>query len=122
MTKILNRKSLKKYRRKLRKGQTRYESALWKYLRNRRLNGFRFVRQYSVGIYILDFYCPKMKLAIELDGHHHADAEYEEYDLKRTKELERFGIKVIRFWNDGIVDNLDMIIQKISEELESRFS
>lgn len=87
MGSIYNKRKLKSRRRSLRKLQTPAERKLWAYLRNRRLNGFRFVRQYSVGWYILDFYCPKARLCVELDGSHHKRVDVSEYDNRRTAYL-----------------------------------
>lgn len=98
----------------LRKSQTPQEVILWSKLRNNQL-GFKFKRQYSVGPYVLDFYCPLKKLVIEVDGSHHI--ENKEYDLERSNYLSIFGIKVIRFWNNEINTNIDGVILKIINEL-----
>ena len=74
---------MKDFAQKLRKNQTRTEARLWARLRDRRLGGFKFRRQYPIGGYILDFYCPETHLAIELDGGGHAKDEQKEYDKKR---------------------------------------
>lgn len=98
----------------LRRSQTKEETILWSKIRNNQL-GFKIKRQYSVGPYVLDFYCPIKKLAIEIDGLQHV--EDREYDLKRSNFLSVFGIKVIRFWNSAINDNIDSVIVKIISEL-----
>lgn len=99
----------------LRKTQTPQEAILWSRLRNNQLS-FKFRRQYSVGPYVLDFYCPLKKLAIEIDGSHHI--ENKEYDFERSSYLSMFGIKVIRFWNNEINTNINGVILKIVSELE----
>ena len=90
---------MKPFRRKLRKQMTAAEVALWVMIKNKQLNGERFLRQYSVGRYVLDFYCPKHKLAVELDGAGHFTEEGQSYDAERTKYLNSVGVKVIRFEN-----------------------
>ena len=104
-------------RRKLRKNQTEAEARLWSCLRKKGL-GYKFVRQYGVGKYILDFYCPLKKLAIEIDGSQHAEEENELYDTVRTKYLESGNIRVLRFWNNEVLSNMDGVLDKILEELE----
>ena len=99
----------------LRKAQTPQEVILWSKLRNNQL-GFKFKRQYSVGPYVLDFYCPIKKLAIELDGSQHL--ENKEYDMQRSDYLTVFNITVIRFWNNEINSSLEGVILKITTELE----
>jgi very-short-patch-repair endonuclease len=100
----------------LRRTQTPQETILWSKLRNNQL-GFKFKRQYSVGAYVLDFYCPLKKLAIEIDGSQHI--ENKEYDLERSSYLSVFNIKVIRFWNNEINTNIDGVILKIMSELNA---
>ena len=100
----------------LRQSQTQEETILWSKLRNNQL-GFKIKRQYSVGPYVLDFYCPSKKLAIEIDGSQHI--ENKEYDVERSDYLSVFGIKVIRFWNNEINVNIDGVLNKIISELDS---
>lgn len=99
----------------LRQSQTPQEVILWNKLRNRQL-GFKIKRQYSVGPYVLDFYCPLKKLAIEIDGSQHL--KNKEYDVQRSDYLSVFGIKVIRFWNNEINVNIDGVVDKITSELD----
>ena len=87
------------FRRKLREQMTAAEVALWLMIKNKQLNGQRFLRQYSIGHYVVDFYCPKYKLAIELDGEGHFTDEGESYDAKRTEYLNSLGVRVLRFEN-----------------------
>ena len=100
----------------LRKNQTKEETLLWAKLRNSQL-GFKIKRQYSVGPYVLDFYCASKKLAIEIDGVQHK--EEKEYDISRSNYLSVFGIKVIRFWNNEINENIDEVVLEIKTELET---
>lgn len=98
----------------LRKSQTPQEGILWSKLRNNQL-GFKFKRQYSVGPYVLDFYCPSKKLAIEIDGSQHI--ENKEYDVERSDYLSTFDIRVIRFWNNEINVNINGVVDKVIIEL-----
>lgn len=76
--------------------------------------GHRFFRQYSTGPYILDFYCPKLRLAIELDGPIHLKSDNQDYDQERTIYLENLDIKELRFRNEEINNNLPEVLQRIS--------
>lgn len=89
---------------------------MWIYLRNKRLNGLKFFRQYSVGGYILDFYCPKIRLAIELDGSQHGESESVIYDKTRDEYLSLLDIKVIRFWNKEVIENINEVLTKIKQK------
>ena len=81
----------------------------------------KFRRQFSVGPYILDFYCPEVKLGIEMDGAHHFTIDGCDHDFKRKEYLEKlFGIKILRFENKNVFDYPDTLIQLIKEELISR--
>ncbi len=112
-----NSSKLKDRRKNLRKNSTDLENILWQRIRNKQISGFKFWRQYSVGAYILDFYCPQKRLAIELDGGQHGNPDNVDYDNERTKYLNMYNIKVLRFWNNEILNNLENVLQKINEEL-----
>jgi very-short-patch-repair endonuclease len=99
--------------RELRKSLTDAESLLWQLLRNRRFCGFKFRRQHPAGRFILDYYCHDALLAIELDGGGHADANQQEYDAERTKELYGAGIRELRFWNNDVLKNTESVLEKI---------
>jgi very-short-patch-repair endonuclease len=107
-----NNPRLKKRRKELRKNQTDAEYILWQKLRNKHL-GKKFYRQYSVGPYILDFFCTEARLAIELDGSTHSKEEIAFYDQERTAFLKEQGIRVVRFWNKEIIDNFENTLKKI---------
>ncbi len=77
----------------------------------------RFVRQYSAGPYILDFYCPKLKLAIELDGGQHAQDDNREYDTARSAYLKSQGIDVMRFWNHEMLHDIESVLAQITEKI-----
>lgn len=91
----------------LRQQQTKPESIVWEWLRAKRLQNCKFYRQYPCGIYTLDFYCPKLKLAIELDGAQHGDEKQILHDKKRTGYLNSFHITVLRLWNDQVTSQPD---------------
>ncbi len=109
---------LKKRRRSLRKNQTDAERSLWQHLRNHRLEGLKFYRQYSVGPFILDFYCPALRFAIELDGGHHNERAQKISDTRRTAYLGQFGISVVRFWDDEVLKNIEGVVEKIMTVLK----
>lgn len=115
---INNRTELKQSRKSLRNNATAAEATLWKFLKGKQLEGRKFRRQHSVDNYILDFYCPAEKLAIELDGDDHYTDAGLEYDDERTKVLNTHGIKVIRFENCEVFEALEAVL----EEIKSNFT
>ncbi|RPH33920.1 MAG: endonuclease domain-containing protein [Bacteroidales bacterium] len=108
-----NRKELKENRRNLRSNLTPAEIRLWKYLQSKQLEGRKFRRQHSIGNYIVDFYCPEERIAIELDGEVHLNPVNEQYDILRDNYIKSLGIKVIRFRNSDIFDRIDNVINEI---------
>lgn len=117
---ITNTARLKKKRKDLRKKQTDVEKLLWLNLRNKQLNSIKFYRQYSIGPYILDFFCYEQKLAVELDGGQHSENDQSIYDEKRTQYLNRYGITLLRFWNNEVIINLDGVLDRISSFIIQR--
>jgi very-short-patch-repair endonuclease len=120
MTKHYNKKSEKEKRRTLRKEMTYCEKIMWIHLRRKQL-GVRFLRQYSVDQYVIDFFCPEIKLAIELDGSIHDNPDQKEYDAYRQEYLERFGITFCRITNDELMSNANMAnarIEKVIHKLK----
>lgn len=122
MTILMNRPLFKERRRQLRKDQTDSENCLWRYLRNKQMAGHKFFRQYGVGPYILDFYCPKSRLAIELDGSQHLEADQKKYDEERTKYLGTLSIRVIRFWSNDVLRNTAGVLEEILAAVGSNSS
>ncbi len=112
---VRNDPTFKERRRELRRNQTDAEKALWTHIRARQLQGMKFFRQYSIGPYILDFYCPQMKLAIEVDGGQHSYDENQKADTVRTEYMKTHGIHVIRFWNHEILQHLDSVVAIIAD-------
>jgi very-short-patch-repair endonuclease len=98
----------------MRKNPTNAEVVMWNILRKFRHSGFTFRRQHPIEFYIADFYCHILKLVIEVDGDVHNEKEIQNHDEGRTGELERLGIKVIRFTNRQIMDESDLVIEKIN--------
>jgi very-short-patch-repair endonuclease len=110
--------TLKPKSRDLRTLATRPENILWYELLKNKQMGYRFLRQKPVGNYILDFYCPKLKLAIELDGYSHEERVV--YDTKRTFYLESIGIKVIRYLNHYLTKAPEYVAADLSKQIEMR--
>jgi very-short-patch-repair endonuclease len=94
------------------------EQKLWWCLRDRRLNGFKFRRQYAVGGYVADYYCAECSLIVELDGDSHDGRT--KYDERRTEDLTEKGLHVIRFVNTDVFENLVGVLEAILSECEAR--
>ncbi|HEX2078510.1 MAG TPA: endonuclease domain-containing protein [Longimicrobium sp.] len=101
--------------RRLRSEMTPAETALWKALRQEGIPGMRFRRQHAIGRFILDFYCPQYRLAVELDGSVHDGSNQREYDAARSEALEQLGIRVLRFRNEEVMQNLPSVLDRIKE-------
>ena len=99
--------------RKLRRASTDAENRLWHHLRGRRFEDAKFVRQFPIGPHVADFACRSAKLAIELDGGQHSA----EKDAPRTHIIESFGYRVIRFWNNDVLENTEGVLEIIRREL-----
>lgn len=119
MTILYNRSSEKQKRQQLRKNMTKAEIMLWDKIRDRQLEGYRFRRQYSIANFVVDFYCPQFKLAIEIDGDSHFQKGIIEYDQARQKFIEAAGIKFLRFTNEDVYSNLDGVLEKIRQTLQN---
>jgi len=126
MMRLVNNKALAvKLARQLRKDATKAESILWQILRNRKLEGFKFNRQFPIHFelngeykfFIVDFYCHEKKLVIEVDGGYHEFQK--EYDEIRTEIIESKRLKVIRFRNEEVENEIKKVIDKIKSELKT---
>lgn len=95
----------------LRQNLTRAEAILWQALRRRQLNNLKFRCQHPIGRFIVDFYCPTCKLVIEVDGDIHA--QQVEYDFERSQHLSLYGYRVIRFRNEEVIQDLDLVLARI---------
>lgn len=117
MSLIFNRKFQKPVRQYLRNNATRAERILWPRLKGKGLVGHKFRRQQGVGPFIVDFYCPECKLAIELDGPVHDTIEAKEYDRRRQEYIEQYGIRFLRFTNDEVYQSVEEVLKKIANQL-----
>ncbi len=110
---------MKERRQSLRNQATETEVRLWDRLRKKQILGVRFRRQFSIGNYIVDFYSPKIKLAIEIDGKSHDTETKREYDATREKEIRQLGINMLRFRNHEVLDEIDNVIKKIEAAIRT---
>jgi len=94
--------------RRMRKDPTQAEALLWEKLRKRRLGGLKFRRQHIINPFIVDFYCPAAKFVIEVDGSVHKHQK--EYDRVREEYLEELGYKIVRFRNEEVIENIEMVL------------
>ena len=113
MPRIYNLTKFEERRRQLRRDSTKAEILLWNALRSKQFMSLKFRRQHSVGNYILDFYCDKIRLAIEVDGETHSTAHQQEYDRARTEWLNSMFIRVIRFTNDEVIEDLEGVLKRL---------
>ncbi len=116
---IHNRKAMEEVRRELRKDPTPCESLLWARLRGSQLSGYKFRRQHSIGVYILDFYCPAKRLCIEVDGNVHNNAAAIAHDKERDETLAQLIIKTIRFTNNEVATDIDCVLKEITAFLNA---
>ena len=93
------------------------ERLLWSKVRGKQLNGHQFYRQKIIGSYIADFYCPKSRLVVEVDGGQHYSAEGKEKDRMRDDDMTRAGITVLRFSDREVLENVNAVLEKIWSEL-----
>ncbi len=110
---------LKRRRQELRVHQTDAEKTFWEKVRSRRFYGLKFIRQYSAGPYILDFYCPKAGLAVELDGGQHTEEGSREYDAARSEYLREHRIEVVRFWNHEVMQDMEGVLNRLTSVITS---
>ncbi|MBL7961274.1 DUF559 domain-containing protein [bacterium] len=110
---------LKTLSRKLRNQSTLSEVLLWQKLRAKQIKGFQFMRQKPIDKYIVDFYCSKLKLVIEIDGYSHAFEEAFKKDVVRQKYLESLGLTVLRFNDKDVKQNLDDVVRTIEGWIET---
>ena len=116
--KLHSRNKLRSIRKSLRKNLTPSEAFLWKQLQGKKLLGRKFRRQHSIGPFIVDFYCAKEKLIIELDGEIHNNAIAEEYDIQRSNYLESKGYQILRFENRLVFDELSYVLLEIQNSFK----
>ena len=120
--KIYNLKSTKEKRKLLRYSSTESEVKLWDKLRGKRLQGLNFFRQYGIGHYIADFYCPQLKLVVEVDGDKHFTEDGIAYDEERSRFFAASNIKTLRFRNQDVLKNIEKVLITIQTCANQRTS
>jgi very-short-patch-repair endonuclease len=118
MQRVFNRSNEKRKRKALRKTMPEAEVILWSKIQKRQVAGFRFRRQYSIGSFVVDYYCGEKKLSIEVDGDSHYQPGAEEHDKKRQNWIEQYGIRFLRFTNDEVRKNLYGVLEAIEEAVK----
>lgn len=116
MTLIFNKQEAKGIRRKLRSNMPKAEVILWSRLKGKQLGGLKFRRQYSVGSYVVDFYCPAVRLVVEVDGETHIGTVAEIQDADRQRAIEAVGLRVIRVLNTDVYNNIEGVLELILHE------
>ncbi len=115
------RSDLRAKARELRKNGTRGEAMLWTQLKGRK-TGCEFHRQYPLGLFIVDFYCPEIRLAVELDGSSHDHEDVYKYDVRRQQWLEGQGIQVARFRETDVLTNIEGVFKTVCERVNERMA
>jgi very-short-patch-repair endonuclease len=115
MTQLYNKISERDKRRLLRNNMPPAEKLIWARLRGRQVEGCKFRRQYSIGAFVVDFYMPELKLAIEIDGDSHVGDDAQAYDFERQSLLESKGTRFLRFTNQQVYEELDAVIEAITQ-------
>jgi len=119
MTRLFNRTYQKPIRQRLRNNATAAERLLWSKLKHSQLLGYKFRRQQGIARYVVDFYCPEYKLAVEIDGATHSTPEEIQNDNVRQQFIEREGVHFLRFTNADIFENMDWVLESIVSDLEA---
>ena len=101
----------------MRRDATDAEKRFWVHVRNRQVSSAKFRRQWPIGDFIVDFCCPERRLVVEIDGGQHAENKC---DVERAKKLEVLGYRVIRFWNNDVLENIEGVIDRLTKALEDR--
>ena len=114
---LFNREPQTEQRQQLRRDSPAAEHLLWLSIKERAINGYKFRRQFGVGRYVLDFYCPELQLCIEIDGPSHDTQDAQEYDQERSDYLRSCGITILRFTNDEVYESTDAIIERIRKAI-----
>ena len=117
MTKLFNKTTEKLKRQQLRRNITKAEAIIWQKLRCKQIETCKFRNQYSVDRFVLDFYSPEIKLAIEIDGESHFQEEAAQYDRQRQIFIESTGINFLRFTNNQVYENLNGVLEIIAQKI-----
>ncbi len=107
---------LKNRARELRKNQTKAEQCIWEQLLRKNKSGYRFLRQKPLDQFIVDFYCSELQLVVEIDGDIHK--EQKEYDYHRTLILKSFGLTILRFSNNEVLEDLESVETRLEREIK----
>ena len=117
-----NPKHTKPLRQELRTNATPAEKLLWQYLKEKQISNYKFQRQHGVGPYILDFYCPVLRLGIELDGNVHEDVIVQGHNLEREMYLKKIAsINILRFANEEVTSNTEAVIEVIHSWIKRNY-
>lgn len=116
MAQLHNKPEYKQRRKFLRNNSTKAEIILWRFLKKKQTGGFKFRRQHGIGSFIVDFYCPEKRLAVELDGDVHGVKKQASYDRARQRKIESLGIRVLRFTNEEVMQNVEDVLKAIKSE------
>ncbi|MBI4303636.1 MAG: endonuclease domain-containing protein [Chloroflexi bacterium] len=114
---LLYNKNLKQLSRQLRGDMTDAERRLWTKIRLKQLRGFQFYRQKPIGDYIVDFFCPRAKLVVEVDGSQHSSSDTVEYDRIRDEYMNGLGLRVLRFTNIEVLQHVEGVVESIEKEI-----
>ncbi len=117
MTKVYNKKEMTKTRKALRNSMPKAEVILWSHLKGKQFRELKFRRQYSIGHYVVDFFCPKIRLVIELDGESHLSKTQRIRDKTRQKIIEKTGIKILRYYNTDIYENIEGVFTDLGKNV-----
>ncbi len=120
MNKIYYNPKLKELARQLRNNSTKSEIKLWGHLKGKQLNGYDFHRQKPIDNYIIDFFCSKLKIAIELDGYTHGFEEVFQKDKVKMQRLNELGITVLRFKDEDVSNNIEGVLENIKDLLQRK--
>lgn len=118
MTKLFNKTVEKLKRQQLRRNITKAEAIIWQKLRCKQIENCKFRNQYSVKQFVLDFYSPEIKLAIEIDGESHFQEGAAQYDNERQIFIESVGINFLRFTNNDVYENLNGVLEIIAQKIQ----
>lgn len=119
MTRIYNRNFQKPQREELRREMTSAEAYLWAKLKENQLSGIKFRRQFGVANYIVDFYSPSLKLAIEVDGEVHNEPKVIKADAERQRKIESRGIKVVRYTNKQVIEDIESVLSDLRKHISA---
>ena len=114
---IYNRLEQKGYRQHLRTHGTRAEVVLWLCLKGHQVRGCKFRRQYGIRMFVVDFFCPELNLAIEVDGFTHENARQQQRDANRQRLIESYGVHFLRFTDEEVLTNAEAVVQAIEAEI-----